>query len=108
MKLSPLIPGTVTFVSLAYASPFGFLTVTVTSPVVLSWVIVTVGACASFNFAGISLSSAVSAGSFVSSVTATLPVCTLSFNCSFLIVIVPSFTLNVPSIPGTVTTELSG
>ena len=103
---SPSTPVILTFVPVGYSvSPL--LTLKVTFPVVGSCVPVTVVSAASFNFAGISLSSAVSAGSFVSSVTVTLPVCTVSFSWSFLIVIVPSLTLNVSFIPGTVTTEPS-
>ena len=101
---SPLTPGNVTFV------PSGTpLTVTSTWPSVGSWLpTVNVGVPLGTNFLGICLSSLVSAGSFVPSVTVTFPVWTVSFSWSFLIVIVPSLTLNVPSIPGTVTTESSG
>ena len=105
---SSVIPGILTFVPVSYLPPPVFVTVTVTFPVVGSCSMLIVASLASFNFAGITLLSSVSTRSFPSSFTATLPVCTSSFNCSFLIVIVPSFTLNVPSIPGTVTTESSG
>ena len=102
----PLI---VTLDPFGYLSPVGVVTLYVTSPVFPSWPsFVTVGTELSTNFAGICLSSLVSAGSFVPSFTVTFPVWIVSFSWLFLIVIVPSFTLNVPSIPGTVTTESSG
>jgi len=105
---SPSTSVILTFVPYGYAVVPSLLTLNVTSPLSLSCVPVTIAVAASFNFAGITLSPSVSAGSFVPSVTVTFPVCTVSFSWSFLIVIVPSFTLNVPSIPGTVTTESSG
>ena len=66
------------------------------------------GSLLSTSFAGILLSSVVSAGSFVPSFTITFPVCTCSFNLSFGIIISPFDTENVPSIPGTVTTDPFG
>ena len=74
------IPGKVILEPFAYGA-VPFITVTSISPLSLAGVPkVTVGVALSTIFAGIFLSSLVSAGSFPVSVTVTFPVCTVSFS----------------------------
>ena len=74
---SPVTPGNVTFAPSDTPPP----TVTSTVPVFGSCLpTVNVGVALATSFAGIFLSSLVSAGSFVFSVTVTFPVCTVSFS----------------------------